>query len=1372
MTVSTSNQHNRLVALYPALLLLLSFLPMASAAETDRIRVGIYHNPPKVQVAEDGTPTGFWPELTRIIADKEGWQIEWVHGTWEQGLDRLQNNSIDVMVDTALSESRSELFIFGDETVHVSWSRVYAAPGTRIETIPELEGKRIGAMVGSINLEGPEGLRILLDSFAVTAEVITLPDYETLFRELEAGRIDAGVTNRDFGNLMEPHFNVVSTPILFQPADLRYAFSRDALLTPWLVSRFDSQIAELKRDSNSEYYQLREQWLGLRQFDRVEFLPPWIVPLLTALAAIMIVLTAGLYLVEMRVRARTRQLREHEVELQRHEEMLAASQRIAHVGSWHHDVINNMLEWSDETYRILGVSPDTFIPSADAFMALVHPDDRERLMDERANVLRGQQAHDLRYRIVWPDGSVRHVYERAEAEMSESDTVTGLAGIIQDISDQTRREMSLLEYRTLIEGSNELYGVCDAEYRCIMVNQAYADWHGRSRDTIIGAFLPDMLGAMYFLREIKPAIDQCLAGKPQVLETERTNAAGEQRQLLARYYPIRSPADGRRLVAAVITDITELRAQARLVDIAGRVAQLGGWSVDLPNERVTWSDVCADIHGMPHGYTPGLEEAINFHAPEYRDRIAELYGACKADGIPFDDELQIINAEGNRVWVRVVGEPVRDATSRIVRVQGALQDITAQKNADLELERLSERLTNILKSITDAFFTLDRNWCFDYINLEAERLMQHQADQLKSRCVWDIFPDLAGTPIEEACRRAMREGVTATLEQYYPPLGKWFDIRIYPSSEGLSVYFRDVSERHVMMDEINHALVMRQLLINALPAHIALLDKEGNILDVNDQWRHFAEENAYQGSDLGIGMNYLAICESARGDCADEAQVVASGLKDVLSGKREQFALEYPCHSPDQFRWFRVMVNSLGSEASRPGGAVVMHIDITARKLAEQELEQLAYRDVVTELPSRNGFTESLSDQLTHTGWQPAAGLVMLDIEQLRNINDTLGYVAGDQLLHQVGQRLCAEIGNGAIIGRIGGDEFAAYLPADNEQDFTRKRAMVTNVFDTPFNLNELDVEVGARFGYTRLGPDARSVESLLREAELALFHSRSDKLVSDWAVYTRDLETSIHQRIELTRELQHAINNNEFILNFQPKVDMSNNMLTGAEALLRWNHPERGLQRPDQFIPIAEQSQLMGPIGDWVLMDVCRELRAWQDSGLEVVRVSINVSLIQFLVGDFKGKVRDALDLYDVDPDKLTLEITESVFESESEELLHQLSELHDMGIRLSLDDFGTGYSSLLYLQKYPFDEIKIDQGFVSRLLDDDFSRNIVHTVMNLADALGAELVAEGIETAEIRDALLEMGCHLGQGYYFSRPLPASDFRKLLVSGAQAISR
>jgi diguanylate cyclase (GGDEF)-like protein len=441
-----------------------------------------------------------------------------------------------------------------------------------------------------------------------------------------------------------------------------------------------------------------------------------------------------------------------------------------------------------------------------------------------------------------------------------------------------------------------------------------------------------------------------------------------------------------------------------------------------------------------------------------------------------------------------------------------------------------------------------------------------------------------------------------------------------------------------------------------------------------------------------------------------------------------------------------------------------MHVDITERKLAELELERMALEDPLTGAMTRLGFDRSLQARLDNRGWENNGLVLIMDIVGLRDINEAHGYDIGDRLLAALTERLCEIAGAEGMVGRMAGDEFSAYLLPETDRTVEQALEAVTRGLHRPFHLGAVAIEIEIQGGCSILGGRRRPVEELVREAELAMFENLADESSqTSWVVYAPELGDRARRRIQLTRELRNALDAEQFELHFQPKVGLSNGRLIAAEALIRWNHPERGLQPPGRFIPIAEQSQLIGPIGHWALRAACRHLRDWQTDGLELVRVSVNVSLVQFLLGDFPARVRRALHDFEVAPGSLSLEITESVFERHTEKLLAEMRELHELGVRLSLDDFGTGYSSLRYLQQYPFDEVKIDRAFTAGLLTDRFSRDIVRSVMNIAEAMGAETVAEGIESPEVAQALLEMGCRIGQGFYYSMPLEAEDFRWLL---------
>ena len=850
------------------------------------------------------------------------------------------------------------------------------------------------------------------------------------------------------------------------------------------------------------------------------------------------------------------------------------------------------------------------------------------------------------------------------------------------------------------------------------------------------------------------------------------------------YNSVRLGADGQLLsILSLVHDTSELRRaeaalqeQGRLLELAGRSALFGGWSVDLRNDRIQWSDMVAEIHGLPAGYTPSVAEGIRFYAPECQERIRALFTRCAESGEPYDEELQIVTAQGERRRVRTTGFALRDDRDQIVRVEGSFQDITEQHQADERLERYRQ----LVESSNDMCAILDADFRYLLVNrayaertdLSVEEIIGRRIDQvLNAETIAAVQPRL------EACLAG--EAQQFELELFHANRGRptlfmrYMPLHTAESGRPLIVMtIADITELHLARTELLHAnewlqnlLESRQGMINALPAHVALVDADGYVMDVNDRWRDFAMINGMRDRDYGVGSNYLEVCRSAGSDDCGDGTLVADGLQAVLSGDRDTFSLEYACHSPTQRRWFRMTVNrvSVPETGMDSAGAVVMHVDITERKLAEIELNRLAYEDLVTGLLTRNGFMQEMAERITAWDWNERDALAILDLEGHRNVNDAYGYDVGDQVLAEVGVRLRHFVGEDGLIGRIGGDEFVVFLAVTEEQMSIESRvAALARIFDKPLQIGERRIGVSIQIGFTELGSERRQTQQLLQEAELALFEARTSG-DRQMRAYTPAMQRQVRERIAMTKELRQALVNGELELYYQPKVRLATGELLACEALMRWNHPVRGLQSPGVFIPVAESSQLIGPIGDWVLFEACRQLREWQDAGLDIVRVSINVSVVQFRLGHFSDKVRDALTTYGVAPSALTLEITESVFEQESTFLRQQMQELQELGVKLSLDDFGTGFSSLLYLSQYPFDEIKVDREFVRHMLDDDYSRKIVRTVFDIAASLGTEAVAEGIETEAVRDALIALGGEVGQGYLFSVPLSAEDFHWLL---------
>jgi diguanylate cyclase (GGDEF)-like protein len=393
--------------------------------------------------------------------------------------------------------------------------------------------------------------------------------------------------------------------------------------------------------------------------------------------------------------------------------------------------------------------------------------------------------------------------------------------------------------------------------------------------------------------------------------------------------------------------------------------------------------------------------------------------------------------------------------------------------------------------------------------------------------------------------------------------------------------------------------------------------------------------------------------------------------------------------------------------------------------------------------------------------------LLLLDLDRFKVVNETLGHGAGDLLLVEVGKRLVAAARTTDTVARLGSDEFGVLLGAVRSvREAERVAARIERELALPFYLDGQDVEIGASAGLAIGRTLATYPNDLLREAEIALHRAKSDG-AGGTVLFDPEMRAQTVERASLEHDLRRAIERHELRLHYQPLVDLSSGVVVGMEALLRGQHPSRGLIPPLAFIPLAEATGLILPIGRWVLETACAQLRDWQRRypAARDLALSVNISARQFAQADLVGIVAQTLDHTGIDPAQLELEITESVVMDQSEASVERLQGLRGLGVRLVLDDFGTGYSSLAYLRRLPLDTIKVDRSFVSGLGEEPVDAPIVKTVIALAHGLGIDVVAEGIETLGQRDELRALECDRGQGYWFARPLPADDLERVLAS-------
>ena len=813
-----------------------------------------------------------------------------------------------------------------------------------------------------------------------------------------------------------------------------------------------------------------------------------------------------------------------------------------------------------------------------------------------------------------------------------------------------------------------------------------------------------------------------------------------------------------------LTDATEMGVI--LLDGEGRIALWNAWVVEASGIAAADALGCAIPDIFPaladSRITEAVDQALNsgLSAMLSSSLNRMLFPLERAGARPGQREamhqivvVKALDADGRRAGLI----QIFDVTSMASR-EALLRQQARTMEALAENYRLSELHNRaIVDNTADAIVTFSEDGAIGTYNPSAERIFGYAPHEIVGKPVSLLIPELTD-PASYLDHRTEVTGVRKIRARF--PL----ELSLASMELGGQTLFvaigHDITLRKANEAELRNQKEWMTTLINAMPDLICFKDGKGRWLVANQFYLDL----------VGLsGVDYV-------GRTGQELARLSHNFQEFLTTAKEtderawkegkplnyEKAMETPTRGTKVFDMVKIPL--FKPDGSR-SGLVLVGRDVTERKLAAARIQHLAHHDSLTDLPNRVLFQERLRHSLAQakrSGWKLA--LMFLDLDKFKDINDTLGHHVGDMLLRAVAKRLNRCVRETDTVARLGGDEFAVILTnLDDLEGASRVAESIIAGINDPFGLDEHEVRTSTSIGITVYPDDASDADQLLKNADLAMFRSKAEGR-NNYHFYVAQMDAEVRARKIIEHDLRQALGTDQLELHYQPLIEMTTRRIVGCEALLRWNHPSRGWIPPGEFIPIIERSDLIGPLGRWILHRACVQGRDWLKAGLEPMKIAVNLSPAQFKqTQSVMTMVADILAQTGLPPDQLQLEITEGIAMQNVDATIEVLQGLRAMGVVISIDDFGTGYSSLNYLKRFPVDKLKIDRSFVVDIGLHPDNAAVVEAIVNLGHSLGTRVNVEGIETQEQLYFLQSHKVDEAQGFYFSKAVPADQFAELV---------
>ncbi len=792
--------------------------------------------------------------------------------------------------------------------------------------------------------------------------------------------------------------------------------------------------------------------------------------------------------------------------------------------------------------------------------------------------------------------------------------------------------------------------------------------------------------------------------------------------------------------------------------------------VDL-HQRIEYvNDTFVEMTGRsPDG---AIGDAWSFPDIVGEEVCQKIYASIQA-GKVWQGELPGHRRDGSGFLGRIMAAPIREADGRIRRAMVIEEDITELRELMGRLHESEQRFRGAMAVMAEGLAIVSSDGRCHFANPAAQSIFQGleagqpwpDLKQLKTRFL-NVEGDEIGNPFEDAellaalcAERELRNEVIGLRSA--DGTESWLEVSTSPlptqeTAPRLVATFSDITGRRRADENARLALAA----IRHSGDGILMTDAEHRIISVNPAFETITGFSA----DEALGKTPAVLFGEAPDDTAlDKARhaLDSLGYWQGEVGSRRKNGDSYAV-------WLGI--SAVRETGGRPRYYVHLFSDMTERKVAQQRIEFLAHHDPLTELPNRLLLRDRVTQAMARAiRTRSRAALLFLDLDRFKKINDSLGHPVGDALLKSVTERLQACVRESDTISRQGGDEFIVVLSDVRDVEaVTRVADKIHQVMTQPFPIGAHSLMTSFSIGVALFPDDGEDFDTLLKKADTAMYHAKEAGRNSH-RFFTEQMNRQVVEHMTLETRLRRALENGEFVLHYQPQIDLRKRNVIGVEALLRWNSPEDGLVLPGKFMSVAEESGLITHIGAWVLHEACRQAKAWQNEGLPPMVMAINLSASQFRRFDLLNTVIEALVLSELDAHCLELELTESILLQDTESMLNIVQRLKALGLKLSVDDFGTGYSSLAYLKRFAVDKLKIDQSFIRDLLTDPDDAAIVRAIIQMAHGLKLRTIAEGVESEELCKLLALFQCDEIQGYWLAPPMPCTEIPTFIRTYAEA---